>query len=66
MEIVNYLSFDCVMCDVFCKVCCYLMMVYWFSEDEVILLLLVGVDFGVMQVVDVNWGVYGMIRKNIF
>jgi acetamidase/formamidase len=36
------------------------------SEDEAISLMSVGVDFGVTQVVDGNWGVHASVRKQIF
>jgi acetamidase/formamidase len=36
------------------------------SEDEAISLLSVGVDFGVSQVVNGNWGVHAIIRKALF
>ena len=36
------------------------------SEDEAISLLSIGVDFGVTQVVDGNFGVHAIIRKDIF
>ncbi|HEU4580681.1 MAG TPA: hypothetical protein VFS67_20630 [Polyangiaceae bacterium] len=36
------------------------------SEDEAISLISVGVDFGVTQVVDGNWGVPGIIEKQLF
>ena len=36
------------------------------SEDEAISLLSVGVDFGVSQVVNGNFGVHAVIRKALF
>jgi acetamidase/formamidase len=36
------------------------------SEDEAISLISIGVDFGITQVVDGNWGVHAVIKKNIF
>ena len=36
------------------------------SEDEAVSLISVGVDFGVTQVVDGNWGVHAVIKKAIF
>jgi acetamidase/formamidase len=36
------------------------------SEDEAISLMSVGVDFGISQVVDGNFGVHGIVRKDIF
>ena len=36
------------------------------TEDEAISLITVGVDFGITQVVDGNWGVHAVIKKDIF
>ncbi len=36
------------------------------TEDEAISLITVGVDFGVTQVVDGNWGVHAIVKKNLF
>ena len=36
------------------------------NEDEAISLMSVAVDFGVTQVVDGNWGVHAVLKKNIF
>jgi acetamidase/formamidase/AraC-like DNA-binding protein len=36
------------------------------TEDEAISLISVGVDFGVTQVADGNWGVHAIIRKKMF
>jgi acetamidase/formamidase len=36
------------------------------TEDEAISLMSVAVDFGVTQVVDGNWGVHAVIKKEIF
>jgi acetamidase/formamidase len=36
------------------------------SEDETILPMSIGVDFRVTQVVDGNWGVHAIIRKDVF
>lgn len=36
------------------------------SEDEVISLISVAVDFGVTQVVDGNWGVHATVKKSLF
>ena len=35
------------------------------SEDEAISLISIGVDFGVTQVVDGNWGIH-VIKKSLF
>ena len=44
----------------------FLMEHYGLSEDEAISLISVGVDFGVTQVADGNWGVHAIIRKSMF
>ena len=36
------------------------------TEDEAISLMSIAVDFGVTQVVDGNWGVHAIVRKDIF
>ena len=36
------------------------------TEDEAISLMSVGVDFGVTQVVDGNWGIHVIVKKNLF
>ncbi len=36
------------------------------TEDEAISLMTVGVDFGITQVVDGNWGVHGIVKKELF
>jgi acetamidase/formamidase len=36
------------------------------SEDEAISLMSVGVDFGVTQVVDGNWGIHAIIKQSLF
>jgi acetamidase/formamidase len=36
------------------------------NEDEAVSILSVGVDFGVTQVVDGNWGVHAIIKRNLF
>jgi len=36
------------------------------SEDEAISLLSVGVDFGISQVANGNWGAHAIIRKSLF
>ena len=42
------------------------MSTYGLMEDEAIMVMSAGVDFGVTQVVDGNWGVHAIIRKSIF
>jgi len=36
------------------------------TEDEAISLISIAVDFGVTQVVDGNWGIHAIIKKNLF
>jgi acetamidase/formamidase len=36
------------------------------SEDAAISLMTVGVDFGVTQIIDGNWGVHAVLKKSIF
>jgi acetamidase/formamidase len=54
------------MCDACRKVRDFLMRTQKLSEDETISLISVGVDFGVTQVVDGNWGVHTTVKKNLF
>ena len=65
-EIYAKSTLDLAMRDAFRKMRRFLMTTQGLSEDEAISLMSVGVDFGVTQVVDGNWGVHGTIRKNIF
>jgi acetamidase/formamidase len=44
----------------------FLMTTQRLTEDEAVSLMSVGVDFGVTQVVDGNWGIHAIIRKNLF
>ena len=44
----------------------FLMTTKALTEDEAISIMSVGVDFGVTQVVDGNWGVHGIVRKDLF
>ncbi|MDB5602794.1 MAG: AraC family transcriptional regulator [Xanthobacteraceae bacterium] len=44
----------------------FLMEHYALSEDEAVALISLGVDFGVTQVADGNWGVHAIIRKKMF
>jgi len=44
----------------------FLMEHYGLDEDEAISMISVGVDFGVTQVADGNWGVHATIRKCMF
>lgn len=59
-------SVDHAMRDAFRKMREFLMHSYKLSEDEAISLMSVGVDFGVTQVVDGNWGVHASLKKSIF
>jgi acetamidase/formamidase len=36
------------------------------TEDEAITLMSVGIDFGITQVVDGNWGVHAIVKKALF
>jgi acetamidase/formamidase len=42
------------------------MTVHRLTEDEAISLMSVAVDFGVTQVVNGNWGVHAILRKELF
>jgi acetamidase/formamidase len=59
-------SVDGAMRDAFRKVRHFLMATKGLSEDEAISLTSIAVDFGITQVVDGNWGVHAIIRKNLF
>ena len=59
-------SVDLAMRDAFRKVRHFLMTTQGLSEDEAISLMTVGVDFGITQVVDGNWGVHGIVKKALF
>ncbi len=52
--------------DAFRKMRHFLMTAKALTEDEAISLMSVGVDFGVTQVVDGNWGIHGILKKAIF
>ena len=43
----------------------FLMTTQGLSEDEAISLMSVATDFGVTQIVDGNWGVHGIIKKEV-
>ncbi len=36
------------------------------TEDEAVSLMSIGVDFGITQVVDGNWGVHAIVKKSLF
>ena len=65
-EIYSKSSIDLAMRDAFRKMRHFLMTTQGLSEDEAISLMSVAVDFGVTQVVDGNWGIHAIIRKEIF
>jgi acetamidase/formamidase len=65
-EICSKSSVDLAMRDASRKMRHFLMTTKGLSEDEVISLMSIAVDFGITQVVDGNWGVHAVIRKSIF
>jgi len=65
-EIYKKSSIDLAMRDCFRKARRFLMTIRNLSEDEAISLLSVGVDFGISQVANGNWGVHAIIRKAMF
>ena len=65
-QIYSKSSVDLAMRDAFRKVRHFLMTTQGLSEDEAISLMTVGVDFGITQVVDGNWGVHGIVKKELF
>jgi acetamidase/formamidase/AraC-like DNA-binding protein len=65
-EIYKRSSLDTAMRDAFRKARRFLMSTRGLSEDEAISLISVGVDFGVTQVVDGNWGIHAIIAKRLF
>jgi len=65
-EIYSKSSVDLALRDAFRKMRHFLMTTQGLSEDEAVSLMSVGVDFGVTQVVDGNWGVHAVVKKNMF
>jgi acetamidase/formamidase len=65
-EIYGKSSVDLAMRDAFRKMRRFLMDTQGLSEDEAISLMSVGVDFGITQVVDGNWGVHAILKKSLF
>jgi acetamidase/formamidase len=65
-EIYSKSSVDLAMRDAFRKMRHFLMSTQRLNEDEAVSILSVAVDFGVTQVVDGNWGVHAIIKKNLF
>lgn len=59
-------SIDFAMRDAFRKVRRFLISARSLSEDEAISLISVGVDFGMSQVANGNWGVHAVVRKAMF
>ena len=59
-------SIDLAMRDAFRKMRGFLMGARKLTEDEAVSLMSVAVDFGITQVVDGNWGVHAIIKKNVF
>ena len=59
-------SIDLAMRDAFRKTRQFLMHAKGLTEDEAISLMSVAVDFGITQVVDGNWGVHAIMKKNVF
>ncbi|MFV0298905.1 MAG: acetamidase/formamidase family protein [Hyphomicrobiaceae bacterium] len=65
-EIYKKSSVDLALRDAFRKMRHFLMTTQGLTEDEAISLMSIGVDFGITQVVDGNWGVHAVIKKDIF
>ena len=65
-EIYGKSSVDLALRDAFRKMRHFLMTTQGLTEDEAVSLMSVGVDFGVTQVVDGNWGVHAIVKKNLF
>jgi acetamidase/formamidase len=65
-EIYSKSSVDLALRDAFRKMRHFLMTTQGLTEDEAVSLMSVGVDFGVTQVVDGNWGVHALIKKSLF
>jgi acetamidase/formamidase len=66
VDIYSKSSVDLALRDAFRKMRHFLMTTRGLSEDEAISLMSIAVDFGVTQVVDGNWGVHAIIKKNLF
>jgi acetamidase/formamidase len=65
-EIYSKSSTDLALRDAFRKMRRFLMTTQKLTEDEAISLMSIAVDFGITQVVDGNWGVHALVRKNLF
>jgi acetamidase/formamidase len=59
-------SVDLALRDAFRKMRHFLMTTKGLTEDEAVSLMSIGVDFGITQVVDGNWGVHAIVKKDIF
>lgn len=59
-------SVDLALRDAFRKMRHFLMTTKDLTEDEAISLMSIGVDFGITQVVDGNWGVHAIVKKEVF
>ena len=59
-------SIDLALRAAFRKMRSFLMTTKGLTEDEAISLISIGVDFGVTQVVDGNWGIHAIIKKSLF
>jgi acetamidase/formamidase len=59
-------SIDLALKDAFRKMRSFLMNTKGLTEDEAISLISIAVDFGVTQVVDGNWGIHAIVKKNLF
>lgn len=64
-DIYSKSSIDNAMRDAFRKMRSFLMTTQDLNEDEAISLMSVATDFGVTQVVDGNWGVHAIIKKQV-
>lgn len=64
-DIFGQSSIDKAMRDAFRKMRHFLMTTQGMGEDEAISLMSVATDFGITQVVDGNWGVHGVIKKDV-
>jgi hypothetical protein len=65
-DIYSKSSIDLALRDAFRKMRSLLMTAKGLTEDEAISLMSIGVDFGVTQVVDGNWGIHAIIKKSLF
>lgn len=65
-DIYSKSSVDLALRDAFKKMRHFLMTTKGLTEDEAISLMSIGVDFGITQVVDGNWGVHAIVKKDIF